>query len=105
MALAAPSFAATYYDSQASAHVGETATIEGRVTDTHISSTGTEFMNFGGRYPNQDFTAVVFPTDAAQIGNVSQYAGKMVSVTGKIRLYKGKPEITVSTSDQLHIMS
>jgi hypothetical protein len=103
LSVAAPAAATTYSDSQAAAHVGETATVEGLVTGTHISSKGTEFINFGGRYPNQDFTAVIFARNAAQI-DVSQYYGKNLDVTGKIQLYQGKPEIIVGSPSQLVVV-
>jgi DNA/RNA endonuclease YhcR with UshA esterase domain len=32
------------------------------------------------------------------------YQGKQVQVTGRVTLYKGKPEIIVQSPDQLHIM-
>lgn len=97
---ATPTLAATYTDSQAAFHVGENATVEGIVTATHVSSKGTEFINFGGKYPNEDFTAVIFAENAAQI-DVSQYYWKKLDVTGKIQLYQGKPEIIVSSPAQL----
>lgn len=100
--LASPALAVTYSDAQAAAHMGENATVEGLVTGTHVSSKGTEFINFGGRYPNQDFTAVIFASSASQI-DVSQYYGKKVDVTGRIQLYRGKPEIIVNSPDQLRI--
>jgi DNA/RNA endonuclease YhcR with UshA esterase domain len=97
-----PVQAATYTDSQAASHVGETATVEGVATATHVSTKGTEFINFGDRYPNEDFTAVIFAENAPQI-DVSEYPGKKLDVTGKIQLYQGKPEIIVRSPDQLRV--
>lgn len=59
------------------------------------------FLNMGGRYPNQLFTAFI-PTDSAdQSPNAQELNGQTVSVTGKLVLYKGKPEIVVDTPSQI----
>src|SRR5262244_3703816 len=53
-------------DAQASAHVGETATVEGVVANVFTSRAGNTFLNFGRAYPNQTFTAVVFRSTATR---------------------------------------
>lgn len=49
-----------YTDREASKHVGETITVRGVVADVFTSDKGNTFLNFGRRYPNHTFTAVVF---------------------------------------------
>jgi DNA/RNA endonuclease YhcR with UshA esterase domain len=97
----APSSAAIISDRDAKKHVGETLTVEGVVTGTHVSARGTEFLNFGSRYPNQDFTVVIFARSAAGFGDIEKLYGKRVDVTGTIELYRGKPEIVLRSPAQI----
>jgi DNA/RNA endonuclease YhcR with UshA esterase domain len=90
-----------YMPEEAAKHVGETATIKGTVDGFHQSGKGNIFLNMGGKYPNQAFTAFIPSSSAAQFSNAQQYDGKTVAVTGKITLYKGKPEIVVSSPSQI----
>ena len=101
---AAPSRAETFSDSEASAHIGETATIEGVVKGTPVTVNRTQFLDFGDEYPNQDFSAVIWAPDAAQFNDVTGYYGKRVAVTGKITLYRGKPEMALTSADQLKVL-
>ena len=88
---------------EAAKHVGETATVTGRVDGVHQSSKGNIFLNMGGKYPNQAFTAFIPSASAAQFSNAQQYEGRTVSVSGKIALYKGKPEIIVNSPSQISV--
>jgi len=55
----------------------------------------------GGKYPNQAFTAFIPAASAAQFPQPQQYEGRTVTVSGKITLYKGKPEIIVNSPSQI----
>jgi DNA/RNA endonuclease YhcR with UshA esterase domain len=92
---------ATYSATEAAKHVGETATVTDKVDGVHQSGKGNIFLNMGGKYPNQTFTAFIPSGGAAQFTNAQQYDGKTVSVSGKIQLYKGKPEIIVNSPSQI----
>jgi DNA/RNA endonuclease YhcR with UshA esterase domain len=73
----------------------------GKVDGFHQSGKGNIFLNMGGKYPNQSFTAFIPSASAGQFSNPQQYDGQTVSVTGKIELYKGKPEIIVKSPSQI----
>jgi DNA/RNA endonuclease YhcR with UshA esterase domain len=88
---------------EAAKHVGETATITGTVDGVHQSGKGNTFLNMGGKYPNQAFTAFIPSSSAGQFSNPQQYEGRTVSVSGKIALYKGKPEIIVNSPSQISV--
>ena len=92
---------ATYTATEAAKHVGEIATITDRVDGVHQSSKGNIFLNMGGKYPNQAFTAFIPSASAAEFSNPQQYDGKTVAVSGKIILYRGKPEIIVANVSQI----
>ena len=75
----------------------ETATITDRVDGVHQSGKGNIFLNMGGKYPNQAFTAFIPSSNAGQFSQPQQYEGRTITVSGKIALYKGKPEIIVTS--------
>src|SRR6266567_6854777 len=86
---------------EAGKHVGEIATVTDKVDGVHQSSKGNIFLNMGGKYPNQAFTAWIPSASAGQFSNPQQYEGKTVAVSGKITLYRGKPEIIVTNVSQI----
>ena len=93
----------TYTAAEAARHVGETATLVDRVDGVHQSGKGNVFLNMGGKYPNQVFTAFIPSASAGQFSNPQQYEGRTVAVSGKITLYHGKPEIIVTNISQIII--
>jgi DNA/RNA endonuclease YhcR with UshA esterase domain len=97
IAQAPPSYTAL----EAAKHVGETATVTDRVDGVHQSAKGHIFLNMGGKYPNQTFTAFIPSASAAQFPQPRQYEGRTVAVSGKITLYHGKPEIVVNSPSQI----
>jgi DNA/RNA endonuclease YhcR with UshA esterase domain len=92
---------ATIRDSEAASHVGEDVTVEGIIANVHTSRAGNTFLNFGRPYPNQTFTAAVFRSEASQFSDLHGWEGKRVRVTGRIKLYRGRPEIILDDPDQL----
>lgn len=88
---------------QSSQHVGKQATVVGVVSQVSTSSGGTTFINFGGRYPNHLFYAVIFKKHASKFQSVYSLQGKTVEITGTIELYKGKPQIIVSSPGQIQM--
>lgn len=64
-----PSNAASLTPDGAASHVGQNATVCGVVTsakfDAHLRSR-TTFLDFGKRYPDQAFTAVIWDSDRAK---------------------------------------
>jgi DNA/RNA endonuclease YhcR with UshA esterase domain len=73
------------------------------VDGVHQSGKGNIFLNMGGKYPNQAFTAFIPSASASQFPNPQQYEGRTVAVSGKITLYKGKPEIIVNSPSQVSV--
>jgi DNA/RNA endonuclease YhcR with UshA esterase domain len=98
IALAIAQASPTYTAAEAAKHVGETATVKDTVDGFHQSGKGNIFLNMGGKYPNQAFTAFIQAASAAQFSQAQQYEGQIIAVSGKITLYKGKPEIVVTSS-------
>ena len=96
----APALAETIPASQASAHVGQTVTVEGTATTIYTSRNGTTFIDVDGRYPNQAFVAVIFKS-VLNVGDLSALQGKTVDISGTVKLYEGKAEIVVTARDQI----
>ena len=92
---------AEYSAVEAAKHVGETATVIDNVDDVHQTTAGTIFINMGGAYPNNVFTVFIPATSAADFRGVQTYKGAKVKVSGKIGMYKEKPQIVVTDRSQL----
>lgn len=84
----------------AAAHVGEAITVEGIVSEVHVSERAT-FIDLGSRYPNEEFTGVIFTSDAGAFSDVDAYEGKTVDITGSVQLYRGRPEIILTSPSQI----
>lgn len=95
---------AAYSDTEAGKHVGEEATVTGKIASISKSGKGTAFLNFGERFPRQTFSGVMFAGDAEKIGDISKFDGKTVALAGRIELSPdGKPQIIIKSPDQLKI--
>ena len=84
----------------AASHIGQTITVEGIVSEVHVSTRAT-FIDLGGRYPNEEFTGVIFSSDAGAFPDVEAYEGKTVDITGTVQLYRGRPEIILRAHEQV----
>lgn len=62
-------------------------------------------LNFGKPYPNNTFTVVIFEKDLHNFSyNPLELKDKIVCITGKVVLYKDKPEIIANKEIQLVIV-
>src|ERR1700686_5026095 len=98
---ALPARAETIGPGDAKAHVGQTVTVDAAINDVHTGRSGVTFIDIGGRYPDNDFTAVIFAGDATKFPNASALDGKTVVISGPVQLYQGRPEIILKSADQL----
>jgi hypothetical protein len=95
--------AQTLTAAQAKAHVGESATVCGKVAGekTATNSKGEPtFINLDSAYPNQVFTILVWGDDRKSVGELPHVSSR-VCATGLIQDYRGVPEIVVKTKSQL----
>jgi hypothetical protein len=96
--------AAPILPEEAKDHVDENASVRGLVEQVSFSKKGHAFLNFGGRYPQQVFTGFVPAHNVSAVGGeqfLQSLAGTPVTITGKIEFYKGRPEIVISSRDQI----
>jgi hypothetical protein len=98
-------YAAALAPEDAVKHAGETATVCGLVAGAKYAAQvrgGLTFIDFGKPYPDAPFTAMIFASDRAKFGTPEKgLQGKQVCVTGKIQMFRGKPEIVLSDPKQL----
>ena len=88
-------------------HVGETATVCGKVVSTRYAvSTKWQptFFNLDKPYPNQIFTIVIWGDNRSKFGTPeTDFKGKRICVIGKITAYAGLPEIVADDPKQIKV--
>jgi DNA/RNA endonuclease YhcR with UshA esterase domain len=101
---AAPALAETITAAEAKNHIDKDATIEGVISEVHHAASGRAiFIEIGGRYPSNPFSAVIFKDNFSKFPNVDSLAGKTVDITGKIQDYRGRAEIILNDPAQLSV--
>ena len=98
---AAPVSIGTIDYTQASAYIGEHASVRGVLVTAYTSKSGTVFLDFCQNYKTCPFSGVIFADDAKKFGDLSRYRGETVTLTGKISSYRGKAEIVLSSPSQI----
>ena len=89
---------------QAKDHVGESATVCGKVADARYLDSGSHptFLNFDKPFPDHTFTGFIAGDNRAKFGTPEKdYLSKDVCLTGKIEMFNGKPEIVLTDPKQL----
>lgn len=104
LALAAPARAATIDATEAASHVGETDTVCGIVASVDYAPRihgQPTVLEFGAHYPNETLLAVIFQSVRPAFGQLDSRQGQRACVTGRIDLYRGKPDIILHDPSQL----
>jgi DNA/RNA endonuclease YhcR with UshA esterase domain len=101
---AVPALAETIPAAEAKNHIDKDVTVEGVVSEVHHAASGRAiFIEIGGRYPNNPFSAVIFKDHFSKFPTADSLAGKTVDVTGRIKDYRGRAEIILDDPDQLKV--
>ncbi len=87
----------------ASSYMGQTVTIRGVVSDVHVTRADVTFIDMGGRYPDNAFTAVIFAENDGEFPHVRSLDGRTIEITGRVRLHRGKPEIVLRSAEQMKV--
>jgi DNA/RNA endonuclease YhcR with UshA esterase domain len=89
-------------DSEAVRYVGKNVEVRGLVVSVTTSPLGTTFINFGREYPNQTFAGFIEAGSKIATDQwIAGLQGKIIGITGIIELHKGKPEIKITSRDQI----
>ena len=90
---------------EAAKHVGEKVAVQGRVTTvTVLDKDHTIYINFGEPYPHQTFTAVLYDSVAARFPDPKTLLGKTVVIHGTVRLRGKRPQIILSSPEQINVV-
>ena len=79
--------------------------MRGLVVSATISPLGTACISFGREYPDQTFAG--FIAAGSKMGTdlrIDTLQEKIIGIIGIIELYQGKPEIKVTSTDQIKLM-
>ena len=86
---------------------GKTVTICSKVQSTFTSQGEKKntYLNFGQPFPDATFIAVIFEKDLPNFKYVPAdfLKDKKLCITGKVSIYKDKPQIIVSSEDQIKV--
>ncbi len=93
-----------YRDAEAAQHIGETATVTGKVATVSTTGKGTTFINLGASYPDHLFGAIIFAGNRVDVGDVKSFEGKEVAISGRIELGRDqKPQIILREASQIKL--
>lgn len=86
---------------------GKTITVCSKVTGTHVSGGDKKnvSLNFGKPFPDNVFTVFIAEGDLVNFKyNPSEFLkDKTICITGVVKMYKSKPEMIVTKSDQIKV--
>lgn len=88
---------------QVKAHIGETATVQGRASMDRTRA-GETYLDLGGSGDSAPVSAFISPRNAFKFPDAEKLDGKDVQVTGKISTFRGRPEIFVTDPSQITIV-
>jgi len=89
-------------------HIGDSVRVCGKVEGGRFlesASNTPTLINVGAAFPNQLLTVVIMGEHRSQFTGKPEndWTGKNICVTGKIVLYKEKPQIVISKAEQVTI--
>jgi DNA/RNA endonuclease YhcR with UshA esterase domain len=86
----------------AASYVGQEVTVEGIVAQVSVSRRNeSTYLNFDSPYPKQTFTGVIFRANRSAFPKAQDWQGRRVRISGKVQLYKAKPEIILERGEQV----
>jgi DNA/RNA endonuclease YhcR with UshA esterase domain len=90
---------------EAATHVGQTVTIQGKIAEVKILKNGEAFLRVGALYPHQLITGYIAALKTVADDTwLDGFNGKTVNLHGRIDVYGGKPEIKITSRDQVSIV-
>lgn len=88
--------------------IGERETVCGIVSNVHFAENtrgNPVYINFGDKFPNHVFTIVIWGDDVKKFEyDLKSLANRQLAVSGLIKEYNGKPQITVKNPSQIRII-
>lgn len=81
-------------------NVGKQVVVTGRVAEVNFAEKLVR-LNFEKPFPRQPFTAVIFSDRTNQFPDLKGLNEQVVEVNGKITEYRGRPQIVITSTNQL----
>jgi hypothetical protein len=88
---------------EAKEHIGAQAVVKGKVAEVNVGERIVR-LNFDQPYPKNPFTAVIFPANTNKFPEVEKLKGKTVEVSGKIAAYRERPQIVLTSTNQVKVV-
>ncbi|MBV6478888.1 MAG: hypothetical protein HGGPFJEG_01645 [Ignavibacteria bacterium] len=88
---------------EAKNHIGDSITVHGYVADVYVSEK-VAYLNFDNKFPKNTFTCTIFKKYFTSFGDLTGFKNKNVLVTGKISIYKNKPQMILYFKHQIKIL-
>jgi hypothetical protein len=85
---------------KAKEHIGARAIVSGTIAEVNVGERIVR-LNFEEPYPKTPFTAVIFPANTNKFPEVEKLKGKKVEVNGKITPYHERPQIVLTSTNQV----
>ncbi len=89
----------TVSSKEAKNFIGEEKIVTGKVASVFTSNKGTVLINFDEVYPNATFVAVIKTLSDTDYSNIKK--GVILTLSGKIEEYNGKPQIIIKEQSQI----
>ncbi len=93
---------------EAAQHIGDSLSVCGKVFGGKFFESGKNqptLINMGAAFPKSTFTVVVYGEMRTKLGYAPEekWTDKEVCITGKIIEFKGKPQIIITSEDQIKV--
>ena len=85
--------------------IGETVSFIDTIQEVVIKPSGTIFLNFGAKYPDESITIIVMDETRPRFPQIEKWLGKKVRVSGELSDYKGHRRIILREKDQIALAS
>jgi hypothetical protein len=89
--------------SEAKANVGTNAIVTGKIAEVNKAAALVR-LNFDNPFPKQTFTAVIFSDKTNLFPEIEKLQDKTVEVSGKINAYRERPQIILTSTNQLKVI-
>jgi DNA/RNA endonuclease YhcR with UshA esterase domain len=84
-----------YYDKE--------MTVTGKVVEITIRPK-IAFLNIDHNFPHESLALVMYSNETNNFVNLKALEGKSIEVSGKIRRYRNRPQITLDSTNQLKVI-
>ena len=88
---------------EAGEYIGKVVTVKGFVADVYKTER-VAYLNFVEKFPKNPFSGVIFYSKFDEFGDLNIYEGKNVGITGRVTVYKEKPQIILDSKEQIKIL-